>query len=141
MIKVSEVMSTNVLTLLDTATVAEARQLMSSANVRHLPVLNPDKEVIGLITQRDLLSVALSRLADVERYEREALESTIPISEVMTKNVTMVEEHTNLREAAQHMLDHKVGCLPVVEDGKLVGIVTESDFLRLVVNLLDRFQP
>ena len=141
MIKVSEVMSTQVMTLLDTATVAEARQLMGSANVRHLPVLNPDKEVIGLITQRDLLSVALSRLADVERYEREALESTIPIGEVMTKNVTMVEEHTNLREAAQHMLDHKVGCLPVVDDGKLVGIVTESDFLRLVVNLLDRFQP
>ncbi len=141
MIKVSEVMSTNVLTLLDTATVAEARQLMGSANVRHLPVLNANKEVVGLITQRDLLSVALSRLADVERYEREALESTIPIGEVMTKNVTMVEEHTNLREAAQHMLDHKVGCLPVVDDGKLVGIVTESDFLRLVVNLLDRFQP
>ena len=141
MIKVSEVMSTQVMTLLDTATVAEARQLMSDATVRHLPVLNANKEVVGLITQRDLLSVALSRLADVERYEREALESTIPISEVMTKNVTMVEEHTNLREAAQHMLDHKVGCLPVVEDGRLVGIVTESDFLRLVVNLLDRFQP
>ena len=141
MITVSELMSTEVLTLLETASVAEARQLMASERVRHLPVLNADQEVVGLLTQRDLLSVGISRLADVESYEREALEATIPVSEVMTKNVTMVEEHTNLREAAQHMLEHKVGCLPVIGDGKLAGIVTESDFLKLVASLLDRLEP
>ena len=138
MITVREVMSTDLLTMNETATVAQARQAMSQGRIRHIPVVNGNGQFVGLLTQRDVLAASLSTLADTGRDEREDLESHIPVREVMQTDLAVVEEDTDLREAAEYLLDHKIGCLPVVTEGALVGIITEADFLRLVVHLLNK---
>jgi len=139
-ITVGEVMSTDLLTVEDTASLADARRLMTEEHIRHLPVVNGLQEFVGLLTQRDVLASTLSSLAEVDREERDALESSIPVRELMHTDLAVVEEDTSLREAAVYLLRHKIGCLPVVSSGSLVGIVTESDFLKLVIKLLDRFE-
>ncbi len=140
MITVRELMSTDLLTLEDTATVAEARKLMLEERIRHIPVVNTMQEFVGLLTQRDVLEISVSALADVDSGERADLEASIPVHQVMTTDLAVVEEDTSLREAAQYLLEHKIGCLPVVAEGSLIGIITESDFLKLVIKLLDRFE-
>jgi CBS domain-containing membrane protein len=139
-ITVGELMSTDLLTVEDSASLADARRLMTEEHIRHLPVVNGLQEFVGLLTQRDVLASSLSALAEVDREEREALESSIPVRELMHSDLAVVEEDTSLREAAVYLLQHKIGCLPVVSSGSLVGIITESDFLKLVIKLLDRFE-
>lgn len=138
MITVADLMTRHLFTLPDTASVWEARRLMAEHHVRHIPVVNSDNDFVGLLTQRDVLATGVSVLADVDAAEIQALESSIPIREVMTLTVMAVEEGSDLREAAQYMLEHKIGCLPVVNEKGLVGIITETDFLKLVLRLLDR---
>lgn len=140
MITVGEIMSTDLLTVEDTASLADARRLMTEERIRHLPVVNGLQEFVGLLTQRDVLASSLSAVAEVDRAEQEALEASIPVRELMHTDLAVVEEDTSLREAAAYLLHHKIGCLPVVSSGSLVGIITESDFLKLVIKLLDRFE-
>jgi CBS domain-containing membrane protein len=137
-ITVGDLMTRHLFTLPDTASVWEARRLMAQHHVRHIPVVNADNDFVGLLTQRDVLATGVSVLADVDASEIQALESSIPVREVMTLTVMAVEEGSDLREAAQYMLEHKIGCLPVVNQKGLVGIITETDFLKLVLRLLDR---
>ena len=140
MITVGEIMTTELLTLHDTDSVGSARSLMAERHIRHIPVVNEDEEFVGLLTQRDILAVGISALAEADPSEVEALETTIPLREVMTTDLAVVEEDSELREAAQYLLSHKLGCLPVISGGNLVGIITEADFLKLVINLLDRLE-
>lgn len=140
MITVADVMTRELVTLPDSASIWEARQIMTDRRIRHVPIVNGENEFVGLLSQRDVLATTVSILADVAPGEIRSLESSIPVSEVMTVQVVAVEEQTDLREAAQYMLEHKVGCLPVVGAGGLVGIVTETDFIKLVLELLDRVE-
>jgi len=139
-ITVRELMSTDLLTLEETASVTQARRLMADEHVRHIPVVNALNEFVGLLTQRDVLATGVSVLADLDSRELQAIESSIPVSEVMTTELVVVDEDTNLREAAEYLLNHKIGCLPVVADGALVGIITEADFLKLVFKLLNTLE-
>ncbi|MCU0934636.1 MAG: CBS domain-containing protein [Gammaproteobacteria bacterium] len=138
MIAVAEVMTKSLLTLPDSASVWEARQLMTDRRIRHIPIVNTDNEFVGILTQRDVLATTVSVLAEVEPAEIQALESAIPVREVMTVEITAVDPETDLREAARYMLDHKLGCLPVVSEKGLVGIITEVDYIKLVLRLLER---
>jgi CBS domain-containing protein len=138
LIAVAEVMTKSLLTLPDSASVWEARQLMTDRRIRHIPIVNTDNEFVGILTQRDVLATTVSVLAEVEPAEIQALESAIPVREVMTVEITAVDPETDLREAARYMLDHKLGCLPVVSEKGLVGIITEVDYIKLVLRLLER---
>ncbi|MCU0935797.1 MAG: CBS domain-containing protein [Gammaproteobacteria bacterium] len=138
MIAVAEVMTKSLLTLPESASVWEARQLMTDRRIRHIPIVNRDNEFVGILTQRDVLATTVSVLAEVEPAEIQALESAIPVREVMTVEITAVDPETDLREAARYMLEHKLGCLPVVSDKGLVGIITEVDYIKLVLRLLER---
>lgn len=140
MITVADVMTRALVTLPETASIWDARQLMTDRRIRHVPIVNQENEFVGLLSQRDVLASTVSILAEVEPGEIRTLESSIPVREVMTVQVMAVEERTDLREAARYMLDHKVGCLPVVAGGALLGIVTEADFIKLVLQLLDRIE-
>jgi CBS domain-containing membrane protein len=137
-ITVAELMTRALVTLPETASVWEARQIMTDRRIRHIPIVNAENEFVGILSQRDVLATTVSVLADIEPAEVRALESSIPVREVMTVEVMGVEKDTDLREAAQYMLDQKLGCLPVVSEQRLVGILTETDFIRLVLLLLDR---
>jgi CBS domain-containing protein len=80
----------------------------------------------------------VSDLADIDPNERAEIEANIPLSEVMIKDVVVAEEETNLLEAARFLLEQKHGCLPIFHQGELSGILTESDFVKLAVYLMEK---
>jgi len=135
---VRDVMTTDLVTLNDTASVAQARQIMGEENIRHLPIVSEAEEFVGLLTQRDVLAATVSVLADVDQNSVDEMEEAIPVRELMTTAMATTQEDTNLRDAALYMLELRMGCLPVLSDGRLVGILTETDFIKFTIHLLDR---
>ena len=115
------------------ASVAQARDLMYEERVRHLPIVDEDGRLVGLVTHRDLV-----RDARIEAYERpvwleqERLEG-LPVARFMKTLVETVEPTTPIEEAGRRMLDNLYGSLPVVDDERLVGMLTEADFVRYAV--------
>ncbi len=134
---VQDLMTREVFTLKRTDSLRAARSMMSLARIRHIPIVNDNKHFLGLITHRDLLAATISRFAEVDKTVQDEIDSGIPIHEIMRRDVTTVTPTTPIREAAELLLNHKYGCLPVLEDGTLQGIITEADFLKLTIRLLD----
>ena len=101
---------------------------MNQGRLRHIPVIDSEGHLCGILSQRDLFrGILLRSLGYGSRLEEKLLDSH-PIKEAMIENPHVTTPDTAARDAARVMLEHKVGCLPVVEDKKLVGIVTEADF-------------
>jgi CBS domain-containing membrane protein len=138
-LKVSDIMSRELVTLAEDDTLADARACMERGRIRHLPVVR-DGRLVGLVTHRDMLAASFSVFAEVSAREEKRLFSRIPVGELM-HDVVSVSPESSVREAARLLLDNRFGCLPVVaKDGRLVGIVTEADFLRLAVRMLEAIQ-
>jgi len=116
------------------------KELMSLARIRHVPIVDEMNRFIGLVTHRDILEATISRFAEVEQDIQEEIHSGIPVTAIMRRDVVTVSPELSLREAAEILLGNKYGCLPVVEDGLLVGILTEADFLKLTIDLMDSLQ-
>ncbi|RLA35499.1 MAG: hypothetical protein DRR03_05670 [Gammaproteobacteria bacterium] len=135
---VNELMTESLLTVNEHDTLVRTRELMLAHRVRHMPVVDGENRFIGLVTQRDLLAAAMSPLLPVAIDELETLETAVTVGEVMNRDIVAVDENTDLAEAAQILLDHKFGCLPVLHDGYLTGILTEADFVKLVIDLVGR---
>ena len=134
--KVRDIMSTDVITLIEDETLAHAKRCMDRGRIRHLPVIR-EGLLVGLVTHRDLLAASFSIFAEVEPAEQRRIFVTIPVAEAMHRDVVTVGPDDSVADAARILLDNKYGCLPVVgRAGELVGIVTEADFLRLTVRLL-----
>jgi CBS domain-containing membrane protein len=140
MLTVGDLMTTQLFTLLESDSLYTAKQIMEMARVRHVPIVDAKDTFIGLITHRDMLSVAVSKLSDIDASTQDELDAGIPLREIMRDDVHTVSSKDLLRDAAQILLEHKYGCLPVVDDGKLVGIITEADFLRLTISLMDALE-
>jgi CBS domain-containing membrane protein len=117
MLKVKDIMTAEVFVLHATQTLELVRSLMRIKHVRHVPIVEPDNTFVGLMTHRDLLAQTISHLAEVDDEE---------------------DPELDVCQAITLLLEHKYGCLPVVSDGKLVGIVTEADFLNLTLGLLQK---
>jgi len=104
---------------------------MGLGRIRHLPVLDENGQMAGIVTQRDLFRGALAKaLGYGERAQRQLMD-TLVVKEVMTSDVITTTPDTPLAEAARVLIERKIGCLPVVEGGRLVGIITEEDFVAL----------
>jgi CBS domain-containing protein len=128
---VREVMSTEVVTLGRNNSLALGEDLMKQARIRHLPVLDDEGLLCGLVSQRDLFRGALVRALGFGGFaERKMLEGLV-VKEVMTTEVVTIDPDTTMAAAAAMMMEKKIGCLPVVEGEKLVGILTEGDFVAL----------
>jgi CBS domain-containing membrane protein len=140
-ITIDEFMTTDVLTLNVHETLSLADEVMRMARVRHLPVVGAQQQVVGIVTHRDLLYAQASSLAGLSHREHKALERAIAIRDVMTTDVVTVPPDTLAIEAARLLARNRFGCLPVVDRGRLVGIVTEADFLGLLIRLLDVGEP
>ncbi|MFT4628485.1 MAG: CBS domain-containing membrane protein [Myxococcota bacterium] len=133
--RVRDLMTTDVMTLGADDPMVTARELMGFRRVRHLPVLE-DGKLVGLVTHRDLLRGALSPFADNNRVDRMVHDATLTAREIMHTEVSTCSPDDELAAAAERMASSRYGCLPVVEEGRLVGIVTEADFMRLTAVLL-----
>lgn len=134
---VHDIMTREVFTLRESDTLKTARSMMSLARIRHIPIVNDRMEFQGLVTHRDILGATISRFADIDRETQDEIDSGIPIAEIMRTDVTDVSPDLPLRDAAELLLAHKYGCLPVIENKILVGILTEADFLKLTIRLMD----
>jgi CBS domain-containing protein len=116
------------------ATVAEAEALLEALRIRHLPVLEGDR-LVGLITDRDIRLASMPR-PRWEPSQPDALLRLIRVEQVMTRDPVTASPHMPIAEAARLMLEHRYGGLPVVQEGRLVGIITQGDLLKALIDLL-----
>jgi acetoin utilization protein AcuB len=128
-------MSARVQTIGAGASCQDAVKLLVRNKIRHLPVVDGDGRLCGIVTDRDLrhhlFEPEVFRAIGTEPVER--LLSRVPVSQVMSSPVTSIGADAELEEAARVMLDEGLGSLPVVEQGRVVGILTETDLLRRIV--------
>ena len=136
MFSLDTIMSTDLITLTPEATLAEARALMQSNRIHHLPVLD-DEELIGLVTLTNVLAATDSFLRDSESRIHAA---DIRAKDVMITDIATIDERASLRQAALFIEKHSIGCLPIVTDGKLRGIITDTDFVAVAINLLEQIE-
>jgi len=135
MIKVEDMMTRNPHTLLRSHSLSDAKHLMKEHDIRHVPVVDTENRLLGLVTQRDVLSAQESSLQKISDEQSHTL--TTPLDIAMRRNVMSVDPHAGLKESATYMQKHKVGCLPVVFNQDLVGIITDSDFVTIAIHLLE----
>jgi CBS domain-containing protein len=135
MITVDEIMTTDVFTLPATATVAGAIRVMAERSIRHIPIVDSEGNMEGLVTRHDVMDVMDSTLRQTKARRDPA---TIALEEIMTRDVVTVEEGANLRRAALFLEEHKFSCLPVMSEGRLSGIVTDADLVAVAINLLEQ---
>ncbi|HEY7715614.1 MAG TPA: CBS domain-containing protein [Candidatus Binatia bacterium] len=112
-------------------TLSLANDVIFLGRIRHIPVVEGGK-LLGLISERDLLGTAASRLFGLKQKNKSDLLKTVFIKDVMKKRVSTVTPDTSIADAAHLMADKKIGCVPVVSDGSLIGLVTTTDILRYV---------
>ena len=138
MITIDEFMTSEPYTLRETDSINDACEVMIGKNIRHIPIVDDDKHVVGLITQRDVLvAIDPEAVQEAESASHE-IRSNINLSEIMNRNVSVIRKSDSLRQAALFLQAHKYGCLPVVDDDRLVGIITDSDFIDIAINLLEQ---
>ncbi|UJX42390.1 CBS domain-containing protein [Desulfovibrio sp. JY] len=118
---VADLMTSQLRCLRESDSLADAMSLMQELFVRHIPVTDEDGQLVGLVTQRDLLSLENRK------------DPVTALKDVMRTDLVTVSPDTALRAAAETMIYNKFGCLPVVENDRLVGIITETDFLKLAI--------
>ena len=133
---VAERMTRNPVTILEDASIDDGLHLMRERKVRRLPVLDHAGRMVGIVSDKDLLHAAPSPATSLSVYELHYLLARLTIKRVMSSPVITVSADTPLEEAARIMADNKIGCLPVLEGDKLVGIITETDIFRILVELL-----
>jgi len=131
--RVRDLMTADVVTLNRNDKLTIADDLMNLGRIRHLPVVDEDGEIAGIVSQRDLFRGALSKVLGYGTHAQQRLLSGIAVKEVMETKVVTAKPSDPVSKAAERMLDHKIGCLIVVEKNRIVGILTESDFVGLMV--------
>jgi acetoin utilization protein AcuB len=129
--RVRDLMTPEPITVDPETQMLQARQRMVEERIRHLVVVE-DARVVGIVTDRDIRLNLPSPATSLSVWELNFLLSKLTVGGVMSKSVIVVEPDRPLADAARIMMDHKIGALPVVESGRLIGIVTESDFVRAV---------
>jgi len=131
---VTELMTPSPITTGPDTPVLEARQLMIQKRIRHLLVAEAGK-LLGIVTDRDIRLNLPSPATSLSVWEVNYLLARMTVESAMTTSVVVISPRHDAKEAASLMLDHKIGALPVVDGGRLVGIITETDLLRAFVKL------
>lgn len=137
MIKISEVMSTELITLDVTESVAKARELMNEKHIRHLLIVDDKGTLVGLVSERDMLRSGISTLEEEHDVKREQIEPSLNVSEIMTVNIKSMHPTDSLRAAGLELQKNRYGCLPVVAGKQLKGIITDSDFVGVAIDMIE----
>jgi CBS domain-containing protein len=135
---VHELMHAPVATVTPDTPACEAARLLGTRKIRHLPVVDHDGRLVGIVTDRDLRQAVFHPAVQARLGTTGEAVGDLPVRELMTRGVVTVAPWADLRQAARLMHERKIGALPVVEDGRLVGILTETDVLRALEAALRR---
>ena len=134
--RVAEIMHREVVTITAHEKLDLTQDIMSAGRVRHLPVVDEDQRVIGIVSDRDLLAAAMTKVLDFDPASRRTFLRSIEVGEVMAKEVVSVTPDTELGEVARIFVEQKIGCVPVLdEDGELLGLVTETDLIAAAFSI------
>lgn len=143
MLTVAEIMTREPYTLGPDATLLDAAKMMAEHHIRHIPVIGPDSSVIGLVSHRDVLAASDSRvLRDLPDSggDEGGKEGYVALSAIMSSPVQTTTEDAGLMGVAIKLRRQRLGCLPVMRDGTLVGIISDSDFLEVAITLLEQME-
>jgi len=134
---VEEIMKTELVTVTPTVSIADTMRLMELKKIRHIPVITENNQLVGIVTLSDIRDAAPS----IFRADEHVEDLQKPVNSIMKKDVITGHPLDFVEEVAAVFYEHKIGCLPITNDQKLVGIVTETDMLRTLVELTGAHQP
>lgn len=138
---VGERMTRPVITIRPETTMPDALDLMRKEHIRRLPVVNKNGELVGIVTEADLQKASPSEATSLSIYEITYLLSKLTVDRIMTRKVITTTEDTPLEEAARLMADNGIGGLPVLRARDVVGIITETDLFRIMLEMLGARHP
>ncbi len=127
--RVRDIMQTKIVQISAEERLSTVEDIMTLGRVRHMPVVRGG-QLVGVVSERDLLRASLSNLSSFGSEQRRAFLSAVEIAKVMSSPAVVVGPEVAVQQAALTMAERKIGCLPVVEDGRLIGLITETDVLR-----------
>jgi CBS domain-containing protein len=128
---VRDLMTREVATLRPEDKLQVANDVMRLGRIRHMPVVDQDGKLVGIVSQRDLFHSALLKVLSGNASASNTVFEAVVVEETMQRGVVTVGPDLPLRDAARLMIERRIGCLVVVENGAIAGILTESDFVRL----------
>lgn len=134
---VEEIMQTEVETLTAEDTIEQAIKLLREKKIRHIPIVDENRSVIGIVSDRDVKDGTPS----IFQKDKAAEELQNPLKLIMNKDVITGHPLDFVEEAAALFYEHRIGCLPIVKENKLVGIITETDLLYTLIQLTGAHQP
>ena len=137
MIDIETIMSTGLITVSPEDNLKTAMRLMRDKRIHHLLVVDDAAQLVGLVSLSNLLAATDSYLREEESRLHP---KDIEVREVMVTDLATVDEHAGIRQAALFLEKHRIGCLPVVTDGELRGIITDTDFVGVAINLLEQLE-
>ena len=134
--QVKDRMTPDPVTIIDDASFEDALHLMKEKKIRRMPISSKDGRLIGIVAEKDMRTASPSGATSLSVHEMHYLLFKLKVRDVMTKRVITVDDDCPLEEAARIMVDHRVGCLPILKEGRLAGIITETDIFRTFVEIL-----
>jgi len=132
---VRDIMTTDLTTLREDEALLDATLILARASFRHIPIVDGDR-LVGIVTSTDVKHYTPSILSGIAPDEYNRLMESTPLSKIMTRDPLTIEPGKTVYEAARLLYDQRIGCLPVVEDGVLKGIITRTDTLSLLLRIL-----
>jgi acetoin utilization protein AcuB len=139
--KVKRFMISNPITATPKTNYSEAMHLMRDNHIHHLPIVDAKGNLIGVVSHSDMLSATPSPVTSLSVFEIYSLLDKVTMADIMSKPALAVEEDCSLAAAAQFMIDKGIGCLPVMHENKLVGIITDTDIFKVFVEAMGGNQP
>jgi len=133
---VGERMSHPVITVSSEIPIHDAIAMFKKEHIRRAPVVNQEGKLVGIVTENDLLNASPSPVTSLSVWEMNYLMSKVTVKQVMTKKVKTIDVSTPIEEAARLMADQKIGGMPVIRDGKVVGMITETDLFKIFLELM-----
>ena len=129
-------MTTRIVTVTPETTIVKARDLLREHNIKQVPVVNKQGQLVGILTDRDIRSAWASPATTLSIYELTYVLQKLNVESIMVKNVITTTPDATIERAAKIMHDHKIGSLPVVEGDKVVGIITSTDLMEVLLDAL-----
>jgi len=133
--RVRDIMPRKMVTISESDRLSTVEDIMTLGHVRHMPVVHAGK-LVGVVSERDLLRASLSNLSEFGNEERRAFLQVVEIGRVMSTPPVVTALETSVEDAARVMAERKIGCLPVVDGDRLLGLITETDILRYFAGMV-----